>query len=103
MAGERQLDLVFEPTDNTALAGFGFTKDYLYLNVLEDVKNRVYVCRLGDPQWTRQPLVGAPGVWNGLHRRGRRGRVQRLLHDGHRLPDAHDARRWAKSARNRGV
>ncbi|MBM4089740.1 MAG: S9 family peptidase [Planctomycetes bacterium] len=60
LAGEGSLDLVFEPTDNTALAGFGFTKDYLYLNVLEDVKNRIYVCRLGDPQWTRQPLVGAP-------------------------------------------
>ena len=52
--------MVYEPTDKTALAGFGFTKDYLYLNVLEDVKNRVYVCRLGDPQWKREPLVGAP-------------------------------------------
>ena len=60
LAGDRQLDMVYEPTDKTALAGFGFTKDYLYLNVLEDVKNRVYVCRLGDPQWKREPLVGAP-------------------------------------------
>jgi prolyl oligopeptidase len=60
MAGKRQFDVVFEPTEKTALASAGFTKDYLFLNVLEDVKNRIYVCRLGDPQWIKSPLVGAP-------------------------------------------
>lgn len=60
MAGQRQFDVLFEPTDNSALAGFGFTKNYLILNVLEDVKNRLYVYRLRQPQWTRQPFVGAP-------------------------------------------
>ncbi len=60
MAGQRQFDVLFEPTDNSALAGFGFTKNYLVLNVLEDVKNRLYVFRLRQPQWTREPFVGAP-------------------------------------------
>lgn len=60
LAGDRALHLVFEPTDKTALSSFGFTKDYLYLNVLEDVKNRIYVCKLNDPDWKQEPLVGAP-------------------------------------------
>lgn len=60
MSGKKQLDIVFTPTDNTALAGFGFTKDYLYINVLEDVKNKVYVAKLGDTKWAMTPLVGAP-------------------------------------------
>ncbi len=60
ISGDRALDIVFQPTDKTALASHGFTKDYLYLNVLEDVKNRIYVCRLGDPGWERTPLLGAP-------------------------------------------
>ncbi len=60
MAGKRELKMLFEPTDKTALAGFGFTKDYLYINVLEDVKNRIYVMKLNDPEWNKVPLVGAP-------------------------------------------
>lgn len=60
MAGKKKLDVLFTPTDNTALASFGFTKDYIYLNVLEDVKNRIYVAKLGQPEWRLEPLVGAP-------------------------------------------
>lgn len=60
MAGKKDFDVVFTPTDNTALASYGFTKDYLYINVLEDVKNRIYVAKLGDKSWKMTPLVGAP-------------------------------------------
>ncbi len=60
MAGQRKLDVVFQPTEKTALSGYGFTKDYLYINVLEDVKNRIYVSKLGDASWAKSPLVGAP-------------------------------------------
>ncbi|MFO0923291.1 MAG: prolyl oligopeptidase family serine peptidase [Pirellulales bacterium] len=60
IAGKRELTTVFEPTEKTALASFGFTKDYLYINVLEDVKNRIYVMRLDDAEWKKVPLVGAP-------------------------------------------
>lgn len=60
MAGKRELTMVFEPTDNTALSSSGFTRDYLLLNVLEDVKNRLYVIDLRDGAWEPKPLVGAP-------------------------------------------
>ena len=60
MAGKRNLDVVFQPTEKTALSSYGFTKDFLYINVLEDVKNRIYVCKLGDVTWNKTPLVGAP-------------------------------------------
>jgi prolyl oligopeptidase len=60
LAGNRKLEVVFSPTDNRALASFGFTKDYLFVNVLEDVKNRISVINLLDAERTPKPLVGAP-------------------------------------------
>ncbi len=60
MNGERKFDVAFEPTDNSALSSFSFTKDYLILNVLEDVKNRIYVLSKTDSGWKRESLVGAP-------------------------------------------
>lgn len=60
MAGQREFKMVFEPTERTALASASFTRDYLILNVLEDVANRLYVIDLRDPQWQAKPLVGAP-------------------------------------------
>jgi prolyl oligopeptidase len=60
MAGRRELKAVFAPTATTALASFGFTKDYLIVNVLDDVKNRISVIKLADPQWKAVPLAGMP-------------------------------------------
>jgi prolyl oligopeptidase len=60
MAGDRQFDLVFEPSERTALASHTFTKDYLLINVLEDVKNRIYVLTPSAGGWKREPLKGAP-------------------------------------------
>ncbi len=60
LAGDRNLQVIFEPTDTTALASFGFTKDYVYINVLEDVKNRIYVLQPTVKGWKREPLQGAP-------------------------------------------
>lgn len=64
MAGNRDFEVLFEPTDSTALSSFGATKNALLLNVLEDVKNRIYVVkrteRDGKKSWSREPLVGAP-------------------------------------------
>ena len=62
MAGQRQFDVAFEPTATTALASTSFTKDYVLLNVLEDVKNRIYVLSRHDSGWRKQPLVGAPNL-----------------------------------------
>ena len=43
LAGKRDFDVMFAPSDNTSLASSGATKDYFFINVLEDVKNRIYV------------------------------------------------------------
>lgn len=60
LAGDRDFDVLFEPTANTSLASSGATKDYYFINVLEDVKNRIYVLTPGADGWKKEPLVGAP-------------------------------------------
>lgn len=60
LAGKREFDVAFEPTENSSLASFAPTKDYLILNVLEDVKNRIYVLAKDEKGWTKEPLKGAP-------------------------------------------
>jgi prolyl oligopeptidase len=60
LAGKGTIQVVFEPTATTALASFGFTKDFAILNVLEDVKNKVSVLRSTSEGWKAEPMVGAP-------------------------------------------
>src|SRR5690606_33925479 len=60
LAGDRDFDVLFEPTPTTSLAGATETRAYVILNVLEDVKNRLYVLRHGPNGWSREPLKGAP-------------------------------------------
>jgi prolyl oligopeptidase len=60
LVGKETIEVVFEPTTTTALASFGFTKDYAILNVLEDVKNKVTVLRATPQGWKSEPMVGAP-------------------------------------------
>ena len=60
LAGKRDFDVLFAPSENTSLASSGALKDHYFINVLEDVKNRVYVLTPGQDGWKREPLVGAP-------------------------------------------
>lgn len=60
--GKRQFQVLFEPTERTSLASFSPTQDYILLNVLEDVKNRISVLKPGGDSWISQPLVGAPAI-----------------------------------------
>ena len=60
MKGGRDFEVVFAPTENSSLASSGATKDYFFINVLEDVKNRIYVLTPDKDGWKREPLVGAP-------------------------------------------
>lgn len=62
MAGERDFDVAFTPTENSSLASFAPTKDHLLLNVLEDVKNRIYVLTPQAGKWQQKPLQGAPEI-----------------------------------------
>lgn len=58
MAGKRDFHVAFQPTENESLASFSPTKDHILLNVMEDVKNRVYVLTESDNGWDRKPLQG---------------------------------------------
>ena len=60
MAGKRDFDVLFAPTDKTSLAGFTWTKNHLVLNVLEDVKNRLSVLTPSASGWKTSAFVGAP-------------------------------------------
>jgi len=60
LAGKRDFSVMFAPSENTSLASSGATKDYFFINVLEDVKNRIYVLTPSNDSWKREPLVGAP-------------------------------------------
>ncbi len=64
MAGKRDFDVAFEPTVNSSLANYGATKDHFYINVLEDVKNRIYVLTPTKDGWKRESLAGAPQFGN---------------------------------------
>lgn len=60
LAGKREFSVVFQPDEHSSLAGFGATKDYYYINVLEDVKNRIYLVEPGQGTWKRTPLPHLP-------------------------------------------
>ena len=65
MAGGRDFQVLFAPTDTTSLAGSTFTKNRLVLNVLDDVKNKLSVLTPSQDvggAWTRSEFVGAPGI-----------------------------------------
>jgi prolyl oligopeptidase len=61
MNGARNFDVIFEPSETTSFVGFSPTKNYFILNVLDNVKNRLYVMKHDGNSWTREPLKGAPG------------------------------------------
>lgn len=65
LAGERALEVLFEPTERTSLAGFSPTRGHILLSVLDDVKSRISVLSHdGDSGWTRAPLPGVPEFGN---------------------------------------
>ncbi|GAB3512314.1 prolyl oligopeptidase family serine peptidase [Pseudoxanthomonas daejeonensis] len=63
IAGKREFDVLFEPSERTSLASATITRNHVVLNVLDDVKNRVSVLTHGEDGWTSQPLrIGADEI-----------------------------------------
>src|SRR5690606_14684567 len=62
MAGKREFTALFEPTDKSSLAGYTWTRDHLVLNVMEAVKNRLFVLTPGKGEWAKCDFVGAPPI-----------------------------------------
>ncbi|PPU93489.1 prolyl oligopeptidase family serine peptidase [Xanthomonas albilineans] len=56
MAGKRAFQVLFAPTKTTSLESFAWTKSRLVLNVLDDVKSRLWVLTPGEGEWARAPF-----------------------------------------------
>jgi prolyl oligopeptidase len=62
MAGKRDITVLFEPTDTTALDAYSWTRHQLILNVMDNVVNKLEVLTPGVGAWKREPLGGAPAL-----------------------------------------
>nr|WP_238481242.1 prolyl oligopeptidase family serine peptidase [Dyella telluris] len=62
MAGKRDITVLFEPTDTTALDAYSWTRHQLILNVMDNVVNRLEVLTPAAGEWKREPLGGAPAL-----------------------------------------
>ncbi len=60
MQGKRELAVLFEPTESTALDGYSWTRHQLILNVMDNVVNKLEVLTPHGGDWKRESLGGAP-------------------------------------------
>lgn len=60
LAGAREFQVLFEPTETSSLAGYTWTRSHFVLNVLEDVTNRLEVHTPREGVFERSEFVGAP-------------------------------------------
>jgi prolyl oligopeptidase len=60
LAGDRELNVVFEPDARTSLSSHAWTRNHLILASLSDVKSRLDVLTPGDAGWRRAALAGSP-------------------------------------------
>ncbi|WP_045738844.1 prolyl oligopeptidase family serine peptidase [Xanthomonas sp. MUS 060] len=56
MAGKRVFQVLFAPTETASLESFAWTKSRLVLNVLDNVKSRLWVLTPGEGAWERTPF-----------------------------------------------
>ncbi|MEO5565508.1 MAG: prolyl oligopeptidase family serine peptidase [Luteimonas sp.] len=67
MAGKRDFTVLFQPTDTTSLESYTWTRSYLVLNVLDNVKNRLSTWKYPslpgmEAGWVRGGFSGAPTI-----------------------------------------
>ncbi|PPE75112.1 S9 family peptidase [Solimonas fluminis] len=62
MAGRRDFQLLFRPDARSSLQGISWTRQHLLLNVLQDVKSRLFMLTPQARGWKRAPLPGAPTI-----------------------------------------
>jgi prolyl oligopeptidase len=55
-AGQAQWHVLFEPNERSALQNFSMTKNYIVLNVLENVQNKVWALRFDGQVWNRTDI-----------------------------------------------
>ncbi len=62
LAGERKLDVLFEPTPRTSLVGYDPTRNHLLLTTLDNVRSRLFVLSHQNGSWRKRSLAGVPDV-----------------------------------------
>ncbi|MFI6823732.1 prolyl oligopeptidase family protein [Micromonospora sp. NPDC050187] len=60
LAGERELTVLFQPDEHTALRHHVWTRHHLILSTLVDVRSQIEVLTPGGTGWRREPLAGVP-------------------------------------------
>ncbi len=60
LAGQRDLDILFQPDEHTSLAYHAWTRNHLIVATLQDVKSRFTVLTPGAGGWTTAALADAP-------------------------------------------
>jgi prolyl oligopeptidase len=67
--GGHPLEPIFTPSERTSLEAVSDTKNFLLLNVLENVRNKIYALKHADGKWSRVslevPAFGSAGI-NGV-------------------------------------
>jgi prolyl oligopeptidase len=66
LAGARDFDVLFEPSERISLAGVSTTVDHLLFSTLDNVRGRLYRLALGDEGWLSEeielPGMGTVGI-----------------------------------------
>jgi prolyl oligopeptidase len=60
LAGKRDLDVLFEPTERVSLAGYTPTRSHVILATLDNVRSRLTVLTPGESGWARSMIEGLP-------------------------------------------
>ena len=56
LKGGKKFEVLFTPTERKSLTATSATKEYLIVNELENVRNRLFILKLEKGAWTRTPL-----------------------------------------------
>jgi prolyl oligopeptidase len=56
MKGDRNFDVLFEPTERKSLAGYSPTKNHVIVNELDNVANRLYILTPAEGKWKREAM-----------------------------------------------
>ncbi|MDB4459154.1 prolyl oligopeptidase family serine peptidase, partial [bacterium] len=67
LKGGRDFEMLFTPTETTSLDETGATKNWLIVNELDNVKNKLYRWQLKDGKWSRESMdslgLGSVSAW----------------------------------------
>ena len=61
LAGDRDMDILFQPEPGKALAGYQPTRNHVLINLLDNVRNRIRIATPADGGWAQAPLEDAGG------------------------------------------